>query len=111
MDKPTLRNGAFLALLHLIVTLGLLVYVFSGGMARLDNGVPARTMEEVASWIVEVLLQPIGTLWPVLARMGIPGFLEWPLFLLNSLFWGYGALFITRVGRRWLGRAGRNGKN
>jgi len=111
MDKATLRNGVLFALLHLIVTLGLLVYAFSAGMGRFDNGVPASTMEEVASWIVEVLIQPIGSLWLVLARMGIPGFLEWPFFLLNSLFWGYGTLFITRIGRRWLGRADRDGKN
>jgi len=108
MDKATFRSGILLALVHLIATLGLLVYAFSAGMARLDNGVPASTMEEIASWIAEVLIQPIESLWPILVRMRIPGFLEWPLFMLNSLLWGHGALFIARLARRRLAKVDGN---
>jgi hypothetical protein len=103
MDKATIRNGALLALLHLVATLGLLIFAFSSAMAQFDTGLPAGTMEEAASLVVEVLIQPIGVLWSFKRRLGIPQFLEWPLFLLNSVLWGYGVLFIARAGRRWRG--------
>ena len=43
------------AILHLVVTIGLVFYVFGSGMARFDTGAAPGMTEQMANWALIVL--------------------------------------------------------
>lgn len=86
------------AMVHLVVTLGLMAAGIIVGYERFETGGDPTTIDRFFGWIVAVLIQPVATLFDVMHHQtsrGIPDFIEWPLFFLNSVLWGFaiGALW------------------
>jgi hypothetical protein len=78
----------FVTAIHLVITIGLLLYVFGAGMARFDSGVPGGLTETVGGWMLAALSIPVLTVLnrlPVLRASGLWGYIP---FLANSSLWG-----------------------
>jgi len=92
----TLRNGIFLRLAHLLLTIVLVIYSFAEGMARFDAGTPSTVFEDVISVCANVLMQPMYAAYSAIPREIQSNILEWSLLAANSLLWGFGLLFLWR---------------
>jgi len=86
---------ALLSFCHLILTFVSIAVPFVLGAPRFDNpDLPVSAIEKVASFIFPMLIQPMMF---IVHRMHLnPNgtILEWSLFLLNSLFWGFCLTFL-----------------
>lgn len=80
-----LATAAAFAAAHLVLSFGSLFLGVRLGMERLGKGGDAGFLETAANGLAEVLFRP-GT---YLLSVGIPGTLEWAIFLGNSLLWGF----------------------
>jgi hypothetical protein len=71
---------------HAVVTLCLMLYAFSAGMAEFDDpDLPHSGTGRTAGTVAGVLLAPGRFVWPT---KNLPNALEWVLFLANSVVWG-----------------------
>lgn len=89
--KPSIRDlllFASVTAIHLLSTVGLLVYVFGAGMARFDSGIPAGLTETVAEWLLAALSLPVLTVLDRLRVLRVPGLWGYLPFLANSSLWG-----------------------
>ena len=75
--------------IHLVSTIGLLLYVFGAGMARFDSGVPGGLTETVAGWLLAVLNIPVLTVLNRLPARWGSGLWGYIPFLANSSLWGW----------------------
>jgi hypothetical protein len=74
--------------IHLVSTVGLLLYVFGAGMARFDSGVPGGLTEALAGWLLTALSIPLLTLLDRLAVLRGSGLWGYIPFLANSSLCG-----------------------
>jgi hypothetical protein len=86
--------GLLLAILHLAVSVGLSIVVFTHGMASFDDPTPQSSLSmafDIAGLIfVMILWAPIGIIGGA-----------WPSLVLNSLLWGFVLQhFIASLGHR-----------
>jgi len=84
-----LRQLLFFAGAHAVVTLCLMLYAFSAGMAEFDNpDLPHSATASTAGTLANVLMVPGRFAWTAWASKNLPNALEWMLFLANSVVWG-----------------------
>jgi hypothetical protein len=102
---------AFVAGLHFITSVCLLVYTFSAGMARFDSGVPAGLAETLAGWLLALLSVPLLTLLERLSALRFPGLLGYIPFAVNASLWGIVAVVARRCWRNQPSRRGQGGAN
>ena len=82
------RTFAF-AVAHLVLTLVVLAFRASAGMARFDSGQALSWGERLAQAAVSVLHFPLGTLASRIPEGTLTGMLlAGPAFFANSLLWG-----------------------
>jgi hypothetical protein len=75
---------------HLILTFLSIVIPFVLGAPRFDNpDLPVSTLEEVASFLSSILIQPMWYLVHSIHLTPNGTILEWSLLLLNSPLWGF----------------------
>lgn len=94
--NKTLRDGILIGLAHFLLSMVLILYSFSTGMARFDEGTPSTVFEDVISVCANVLMQPMGAVYDSIPRKIKTELIEWTLFVANSLLWGFGILFLYR---------------
>jgi hypothetical protein len=66
---------AFVAGLHFLTSVCLLIYTFGGGMARFDSGAPAGLAETLAGWLLALLSVPLLTVLERLSQRRFLGLL------------------------------------
>jgi hypothetical protein len=82
--------------IHLVSTIGLMLYVFGAGMARFDSGAPAGLTETLAGWLLTGLSVPLLTVLarlPILGGSGLWGYIP---FLANSSLCGLAVVAARR---------------
>jgi hypothetical protein len=99
---------AFVAGLHFITSVCLLVYTFGGSMARFDSGAPPGLAETLAEWLLAVLSFPLLTVLERLPELRFPGLLGYIPFALNASLWGIAVVvargFFSRILASKLGK-------
>jgi hypothetical protein len=84
-----LRQLLFFTGAHAVVTLCLMLYAFSAGMAEFDNpDLPHSATASTTGTLASVLMVPGRFAWTAWASKNLPNALEWILFLANSAVWG-----------------------
>jgi len=108
----TWENGVAISIVHLGLTLGLTVYTFSSFLVRFDQGVMPSRSENFIAGCAEILMQPMKSLYDAIPINMKTDIIEWCLMLINSLIWGFAALFLWRFTRSFnLGKIGnKSGK-
>jgi hypothetical protein len=92
--------------LHLLVSLALIVYIFSTGMARFDTGVPAGALEQLANGAFAILRLPLLSLLERMPMARSPGLRSYLPFLGNAACWGAAAVAVRVVQRARVSRRG-----
>ena len=82
------KHILIIAALHLIITLGCIIFTFGAGMDRFDSLKEATLIEKSIEYITLVLMSPLYWLWTSWMSKNIHDSIEWLLFLLNSGLWG-----------------------
>ena len=82
--------------IHLVSTVGLLVYVFGAGMARFDSGVPGGWPETLARWLLTGLSIPLLTVLERLPVLRVSGWWGYIPFLANASLWGLAVVAARR---------------
>ena len=91
-----LRLFGVVAVLHFIVTAGLVLYVFGAGMARFDTGADAGAAERAGKWLLIVLGVPLLTLLDAVSGSWFPRLWGYLPFAANAAIWGLIAVAIRR---------------
>ena len=84
------------AILHFVVTIGLVLHVFGSGMARFDTGDPPRLTEQIADWALIVLGAPVLTVLDAVPGSWFPRLWGYLPFAANALIWGGAAVAVSR---------------
>jgi len=89
--RGTLRLGALLGTLHLVVAVGSLLLGFSLGMTCFDS--PGTTgsgyVETTSSHLADILFQPVHAIYRAFyAGSSAPTVVQWLCMILNSVLWG-----------------------
>ena len=93
MKNITKRTIVF-SCIHFTVLTICLITSFSLGMSRFDTGdMNESIIEIVTGAITNTLIVPANYLWTPWASKNLPDFIEWILFLSNSVLWGYVVAF------------------
>jgi hypothetical protein len=82
--------------IHLVSTVGLLLYVFGAGISRFDSGVPGGLTEALAGWLLTALSIPLLTLLDRLAVLRGSGLWGYIPFLANSSLCGLAVVAARR---------------
>jgi hypothetical protein len=94
--------------LHVAITVTLIIYAFSAGMAEFDNPDRARSHSaRVAGYLAGILMFPLRVLWTGNVSTQAAAVVEWLALLCNSAIWG--AAFAT--GMTWFRRASARRKS
>jgi hypothetical protein len=100
---------AFVAGLHFLTSVCLLVYSFGAGMARFDSGAPAGLAETLAGWLLALLSVPLLTVLERLSELQFPGLLGYIPFAVNASLWGIAVVAARRCWRNQPSRRGQVG--
>lgn len=76
------------AILHLVITLGCVMFSFGAGMDRFDYPRDPTIIEKIFESITLVLMSPLYWLWTPWMSKNAHDVLENILFLFNSGIWG-----------------------
>jgi hypothetical protein len=99
LPRKFITIGACCSAGHLILTFLTIVIPFVLGAPRFENpDLPASTLEEVASFLSSILVQPMWYLVHSIHLTPNGSILEWSLFLLNSSLWGFCLAFLLSEG-------------
>ena len=95
------RKRAFLlfglvTVLHLVVTVGLLFFVFGAGMSRFDTGEAMAGAERAAHAALVVLGVPLLTLLDAVPGTWFPRLWGYLPFVANAMIWGGAAVAIRK---------------
>jgi hypothetical protein len=96
MSRRAVILFACVTAIHLVSTIGLMLYVFGAGMARFDSGVPRGWTETLAGWLLTALSVPLLTVLarlPILGGSGLWGYIS---FLANASLWGLAVVAARR---------------
>lgn len=109
MMKGTLVRGAGLSVVHLMMTLVLIGYVFVMSMSRFETGSVPQGFESLivnsAAFAAQILMNPGLLVYDNLPSELRTDLLEWTLTILNSGVWGFWLLFIWRQIKSRIGAA------
>jgi len=97
MGRPLLFG--LLTAAHLVLTVGLLLFVFGAGMSRFDSGGQPGWFEAACGRLLSVLGFPVLTLADGLG-LRAPGWWGYVPFVANSAVWAAGALLVLGVVKR-----------
>lgn len=75
------------AVLHLVITIGCVMFSFAVGMDRFDNPRDPTLIENAFKNITQVLMSPLFWLWTPWMSKNVHNIIEWLLFILNSGLW------------------------
>lgn len=89
-----------IAAVHFVVSLAFLMLSFSDSMARLDTGEPRSVMGSVIYYTSELLAFPIVKIAEHTGLQFHSTISQYIPFVVNSLVWGWFAVFILRRLRR-----------
>lgn len=79
----------FFGCVHLVVTLGCMMYAMGMISVRFDNPDLPRTLgETIAATGAAILMLPGSLIWNTWASTTLPNTVEWLLFVANSALWG-----------------------
>jgi hypothetical protein len=98
-----------LTAVHLVVTIGLLLFVFGAGMGRFDTGGEPAWFEALCGRVLSVLGFPVLTFLDNRMGQRFPGLWGYVPFVANSALWaaaGLGVFIIVR-GLRMKPRTGQ----
>lgn len=102
MKKEFLKIGMGLSLLHVLLTLALLVFIYQSSMDTFDQPEQKETkLVRFVKPILNILQQPIATIWKQQTNGSLQAF-EWLFFLLNSSIWGFSIAWIIKLGKRYI---------
>ena len=77
------------AVLHLIFTFGCVIFSIGAGMDRFDTLNEPTSIEKAIDYTTQVLMSPLYWLWTPWMSKNLHDSIEWLLFLLNSVLWGF----------------------
>lgn len=97
MGRPWLFG--LLTAAHLVVTIGLLLFVFGAGMSRFDSGGQPGWLEAAGDRLLSVLGFPVLTLAEGMG-LRVPGLWGYVPFVANSALWAAAALVVLGVVKR-----------
>jgi hypothetical protein len=97
MGRP--RLFGLLTAAHLVVTVGLLLFVFGAGMSRFDSGGQPGWFEAACGLLLSVLGFPMLTLVDGMG-LRVPGLWGYVPFVANSALWAAAALVVVGVVKR-----------
>ena len=93
--KITIKRTITFSCIHFTVLIICFITSFSLGMSRFDAGdMNENIIETVTGVITNILIIPANYLWTPWASKNLPNFIEWILFLSNSILWGYVVAFV-----------------
>lgn len=110
-SRRFIATGVLMSMIHLGVLCVCLVCAIGAGMERFDHPeIRESSLALATETTTEILMEPLLTItaigWP---NGGIPEWIEWPLFLLNSSLWGFSIALIVTVPWIWARRQRTNG--
>ncbi len=88
--------GFFLSFIHAGMALCCILTSFGISMSHFDSAEPFPTSIEPFSFFAGILSLPGRLIWTRWMNESMP-FMEWPVFIANSLLWGFGTIFIICV--------------
>jgi hypothetical protein len=96
LRRRALLLFGLVTVLHLLVTVGLLLFVFGAGMARFDTGEAMAGSEWAAHWALIVLGVPLLTLLDAVPGTWFPRLWGYLPFVANAMIWGGAAVAIRK---------------
>jgi len=98
MKKRIMVTGLIVAVVHLVLAIGSVMFAFGSGMKTFDNlDYQPTVIERLADWTAGVLMQPGVSLWTPWMSKNMPNVVEWTLFVGNSLLWGFVIALLINV--------------
>ncbi|MHC4517726.1 MAG: hypothetical protein ACYTAS_03985 [Planctomycetota bacterium] len=98
MKRRIVITAIVVAVAHFVLASALLLFAVGAGMEALDNpDYQESGTERVAARLVEVLFQPLWSLWTPWMSKNMPRLLEWVLSAANSLLWGFAIALIAHI--------------
>ncbi len=88
-----------LTAVHLVVTIGLLLFVFGAGMSRFDTGGEPPWFEVACGRLLNLLMFPLSMLLDNRMGQRFPGLWGYVPFVANSALWAAAALAGVRIWR------------
>jgi len=85
--------GFFLSLIHAGIAIYCILVSLGISMSRFDSAEHFSTSIEPFSLFAGILSLPGRLIWTRWMNETMP-FMEWPLFIVNSLLWGFGTVMI-----------------
>ncbi len=90
MKKRIIITTILIALVHFVLSFGSLLISISSGLDAFDNPDYQRPLtENIINIIAYILMLPFYLIWSPWMSKHLPDFVEWILFLSNSLLWGF----------------------
>ena len=98
MKKKIVITGIIFAVVHFLLAFFLLAFAFGSTMEAFDKPDYQPTLiEHIAEWTSGILLQPLISLWTTWMSKNMPNYVEWILFLGNSLLWGFAIALLINI--------------
>lgn len=88
-----------LTAVHLVVTIGLLLFVFGAGMGRFDTGGEPAWFEALCGRLLNLLMFPLSMLLDNRMGQRFPGLWGYVPFVANSALWAAATLGVFKIVR------------
>ena len=84
--------------IHFVIAFGSLCLAYGANMEAFDNpDYHLSFFEQTAGKLFEILMQPGVSLWTPWMSKNLPNFIEWILFIINSILWGIVLFFVISL--------------